>query len=271
LSLAKRTYKQEKMLNQDLSRANQIQLSLLPKQIPTHADYDIRAHYVSCQEIGGDYYDFIEIDKDHLGIVVADVSGKGISGAMIMSMARAVMRLLAKNNTDARDTIVKANRILAADIKNVMFLTALYMVLNLKTHVLQVVNAGHNPLVIWNGKESKLIDPPGIAIGFDYGTIFEATLKKQDITLASGDRVVAYTDGVVECRSTLGNREYGNERLLKVIKDSGSKNSADFLNALIADLGAFQGHAPQADDVTIVTFKYTANKPAKTRDAVQSR
>jgi len=255
VSLAKRSFKEEKLLNQDLSRANQIQLSLLPTQIPSLPGFDIRVHYVSCKEIGGDYYDFIEIDKDHLGMVVADVSGKGISGAMIMAMARSVIRLLAEKNPDAKDTIIRANRIIAKDVKNVMFLTAIYLVLNIRTRTLEVVNAGHNPLIYWNGETSKLVNPAGIAIGFDYGPIFEASLRSEQLKLEPGHRVVAFTDGVVECRNKLG-KEYGQDRLVKKVEEYGSLTSGECVNNLVNDLADFQGSAPQLDDITILTFNY---------------
>lgn len=257
---SKKGSRMDKMLVQDLTRANQIQLSLLPKKIPAIPGFDIKVHYVSCQEIGGDYYDFIEIDKDHLGIIIADISGKGIPGAMIMTMARSVIRLLAENNPDARDTIVRANRIIAKDIKNVMFLTVLYMVLNKKTRTLQVVNAGHNPLIYWDGEQNHLVNPSGIAVGFDLGPLFEANLKSAELVIEPGDRIVAYTDGVVECMNSR-DKEYGEDRLMKVMERSASDSSAEFLNDLINDINSFRGKANQFDDITIVTLDY--RKPSK--------
>jgi sigma-B regulation protein RsbU (phosphoserine phosphatase) len=244
------------MLEQDLSRANQIQLRLLPDKIPYIPGCDMKLHYVSCKETGGDYYDFIEIDKDHLGIVIADVSGKGISGAMIMILARTVIRLIAQGNPDARETIVRANRIIAPDVKDIMFMTLLYMVLDKNTYTIEVVNAGHNPLIYWDGREHRRINPQGIALGFDLGPLFEANLKSETIVLRPDDYIVAYTDGVVESLDSKG-REFGEDRFLEIIETYGSAQPPnDLINSLVKALEAHQGDAPQYDDITVVKLKF---------------
>ena len=254
---AKKQMETQKRLGKDLERANLIQLSLMPKEIPLIKGYDIKVHYVSCNEIGGDYYDFIKIDDDHIGIVVADVSGKGISGAMIMTMARSVIRLVAEQNPDACETIKRVNQIMAPDIKNVMFLTMIYVVLNIKTNAIQVVNAGHNPLIHWNAskKQHEIVNPPGIAVGFDTGKIFDSTLKSHEMKMQKDDRMVVFTDGVVECKNHM-DAEYGQDRLLSIIEETGELKSADFLNILVKDMQKFQGKSPQHDDVTVVALTY---------------
>jgi sigma-B regulation protein RsbU (phosphoserine phosphatase) len=243
------------MLEQDLSRANQIQLRLLPEKIPYIPGCDMKLHYVSCKETGGDYYDFIEIDKDHLGIVIADVSGKGISGAMIMILACTVMRIIAKGNPDAREIIVRANRIIAPYVKNIMFMTILYLVLDKRRYTIEVVNAGHNPLLYWDGRELKRINPQGIALGFDLGPLFEATLKSETITLRPDDYIVAYTDGVVEGLNPKG-QEFSEERFLEIIRAYGSRPPRELINNLEKELEAHRGDAPQYDDITVVTLKF---------------
>ena len=239
----------------DLARATKIQFNLLPDRIPTIRDFDMKVHYHSAKEIGGDYYDFIAIDHENLGIVVADVSGKGVPAGMIMTMARTTLRLLARGNPSARDTIVKVNKFMTRDIKNVMFLTVLYMVLNVRTTTLQVINAGHNPLILWRDNNYRLVNPQGIAIGLDMGPVFERTLKEDLIQIQPGDRIVAYTDGVVESMNE-HQEEFGEEAFLDIVSEHGDKTSAEFLNTLVNALADHQGRATQHDDITVVSFKY---------------
>ena len=248
--------KERASLESEIGRATRIQFNLLPEQIPRLRGFDMRVHYQSAKEVSGDYYDFIPIDRENLGIVVADVSGKGVPGAMVMAMARVALRLLARGNPSAQETIVGLNRFLARDIKGVMFLTLLYMVLNVRTLTIQVINAGHNPLILWRDGLSRLINPKGIAIGLDTGKIFESNIKEELIQLQHGDRIVAYTDGVIEAMDEKG-EEFGEERFLEIIEESAEKSSAEFINHLVSALKKHQGKAEQHDDITIVTFKYT--------------
>jgi len=187
--------------------------------------------------------------------VVADASGKGVPAGMIMTMARTALRLLARGNPYAKDVLVKVNRSIAKDIKNVMFLTILYMVLNIRTTTLQVVNAGHNPLILWRGGSHRLLTSHGIAVGLDRGPIFEKSIKEELIQIQQGDRIIAYTDGVVECMNER-DEEFGEEKFLDLISREADKTSAGFLSSLVSELRAHRGRAEQHDDITIVTFKY---------------
>jgi sigma-B regulation protein RsbU (phosphoserine phosphatase) len=256
LSAIGRMKGEEAAAQADLARATKIQFNLLPDRIPTIRGYDMKVHYHSAKEIGGDYYDFIPIDHENLGIVVADVSGKGVPAGMIMTMARTILRLLARGNPSARNTMVKVNKFIARDIKNVMFLTVLYMVLNIRTSTLQVVNCGHNPLILWRAKNYRLVNPQGIAVGLDLGPVFERTLKEDLIQIQRGDRIVAYTDGVVESMNER-QEEFGEEAFLEIVSQHGDKSSAVFLNTLVNALTEHQGPATQHDDITVVTFKFS--------------
>ncbi|MCX7702613.1 MAG: PP2C family protein-serine/threonine phosphatase [Planctomycetota bacterium] len=247
--------KQRSAIEADMGRAARIQFNLLPERIPNLRGFDIRVHYQSAKEVSGDYYDFIPIDRENMGIVVADVSGKGVPGAMVMAMARVALQLLARGNPVARETVISLNRVLSRDIKGVMFVTLMYLVLNVHTLTIQVVNAGHNPLILWRDGVSRLINPKGIAVGLDLGPIFEANLKEDLIQLQKGDRIVVYTDGVVEAMNEKG-EEFGEERFLEIVEENADKPSSEFINQLISALRVHQGKAEQHDDITVVTFKY---------------
>ncbi|MBZ0135109.1 MAG: SpoIIE family protein phosphatase [Planctomycetes bacterium] len=241
----------------DLDIAKEIQENLLPKHVPRIAGYDVSAYYSPSKEVGGDYYDFFLVDKTHLGMVCADVSGKGIPGSMVMMMAKALISYEAQDNLSPRDIFCKVNRTLAKDIKRGMFVTAFYMLLDIPTARLTVASAGHNPLLLYRAatKQCTEINPGGIALGFDKdGRLFERNMKEEVIQLQRGDRAVIYTDGVTEAMSP-SNEEFGEERMQAITIQAAGRNSTEYLTTLV---NAIQGHAQadeQHDDITIVTLK----------------
>ena len=240
----------------ELSIAEEVVIHLLPDSLPKIYGYDVYAFYNPSKEVGGDYYDFFEIDPNHVGMIVADVSGKGIPGAMVMTMARSVIRYEAMGTLSPRETFMRANRHIARDIKRGMFVTAFYVVLNTQTAEMTVASAGHNPLLLWRASTGKIeqINPNGIALGFDKGPIFDRTIKEDKVQLYSGDRVVLYTDGVVEAMSP-DNEEYTDERFIELIESYPDANSNQLTNIIVQDVMDHQGGGEQSDDITIVTFK----------------
>ncbi len=244
-----------KAIERELAIATEIQTKLLPERIPQIPGLDIHSFYLSAKEVGGDYYDFIVIDQTHLGIIVADVSGKGIPGSMVMTMARSLVRLASVRNVSPGDTFKKVNRILAKDIRRGMFVTSIYMVLNVKTHQLKVASAGHNPLVVFRAEtgENELVKPQGIALGFDKGTIFDNHIHEMEIQLKPGDRICAYTDGVNEAMNDQS-EEFGDDRFYNLVKQHARLSSKDFVNAIVQELEAHRGQAEQSDDITITTL-----------------
>ncbi|MBX3458410.1 MAG: SpoIIE family protein phosphatase [Planctomycetes bacterium] len=241
----------------DLDIAKEIQENLLPKHVPRIAGYDVSAYYSPSKEVGGDYYDFFLVDKTHLGMICADVSGKGIPGSMVMMMAKALVSYEAQDNLSPRDIFCKVNRTLAKDIKRGMFVTAFYMLLDIPTARLTVASAGHNPLLLYRAATKQCIEvnPGGIALGFDKdGRLFERNMKEEVIQLQRGDRAVIYTDGVTEAMSPT-NEEFGEQRMQAITIQCAGKTSAEYLTTLV---NAIQGHAQtddQHDDITIVTLK----------------
>jgi serine phosphatase RsbU (regulator of sigma subunit) len=261
LKTAQNNAVERKAFERELNIAKEIQEKLLPERIPQIPGIDIHSHYKSAKEVGGDYYDFIVIDQTHLGIIVADVAGKGIPGAMVMTMARSLVRLASVRNVSPGDTFKKVNRILAKDIRRGMFVTAAYMVLNVKTKSLRVASAGHNPVVLYRAKsgENELIKPAGIALGFDKGTIFDNHIKEVEVQLEPGDRIVTYTDGVNEAMNN-DSEEFGDERFYDLVKKHATKPSKDFVEAIVSALDKHRGKAEQSDDITITTLTVKAAK-----------
>lgn len=246
-------------LEHDLSVGREIQQTLLPKSLDKIKGYDSDAYYLSAKEVGGDYYDLIRVDKkkSKLGIVVADVSGKGIQGAMIMTIMRTIMNIAA-TGMGCLDCLCKTNKFLTPKIKRGMFVTAFYVVLDYANHKMRFCSAGHNAMVIYRAKtkEIELLNPTGIALGFDKGPLFERTLKEGETTLESGDRFVLYTDGVVESMNE-AREEFTDDKFFKFVKKNATLSSKAFVQKLVVALKRHQGKAEQHDDITIVTFKKT--------------
>lgn len=248
---------EQKALEHELGIAAEIQQNLVPKKMLKLPGFDISAYYRPSKEVGGDYYDFISIDENHTGIIVADVSGKGVPGSLVMSMARAFIRMEAErsHNVSTASTMVYANRMLAQDIKKGMFVTAIYAVLDHATREMCVSSAGHNPLILIKGSgEIRLINPKGIALGFDKGPVFERTITEEKIPLEKGDRVVLYTDGAVEAMNEK-NEEFGDKKFEHLCRELTGRESGEFLRLVIEALDAHKGAAPQHDDLTVVTFR----------------
>lgn len=247
---------EKEKLEHDLQVGREIQQNLLPKTLYKIPGYDLDAFYLSAKEVGGDYYDLIPIDKSKLGVVVADVSGKGIQGAMLMTIMRTVMNIAAVGNLSTQNCLGRTNRFLSDRIKRGMFVTSFYTILDCRKGTLKFSSAGHNPMIIYRAKEKKieLLNPTGIALGFDKGPLFEKTLKEGETQLKKGDRFVLYTDGVVESMNEQ-KEEYSDQRFYDFVMENAVLDSKTFIHKLVIELKKHQGNAPQHDDITIVTFR----------------
>lgn len=261
LSIGRETWLENQARKHDIDLAKEIQDSLLPATVPVLPGYDISAYYSPSKEVGGDYYDFVKIDEHHLGIICADVSGKGIPAGMVMMMVKALINSEARRTTSPKQVLANVNRILARDIKRGMFVTAFYMVLDTRQRLLRVASAGHNPLYLLRGSEKKLakVNPGGIALGFDReGKLFEKNLQEQSLVLQPGDRLIVYTDGITEAMSPDG-REFGEEGLKQVLSASRERTSEDFLIHLVEAVHQFAQTHVQRDDITAVTIRLTTD------------
>lgn len=252
----------QKAIEHELNLATRIQTRLLPASLPVVPGFDIAAHYHSAREVGGDYYDFVKIDDEHLGMVVADVSGKGVPGSLVMTMTRSLLRMAAAGGSPF-DTIDQVNRILAPDISPGMFVTLVYFVLHLPTHRIRLVRSGHNSPLLYSARQGKLIalQPRGIALGLDpRGALFRSELEVQQFTLRSGDSLVVYTDGIVEGKDPQG-ESYSDERFARRVQEEARGSAQAIIDSVITDLESHKKTAEQSDDITILVVKSTGNPP----------
>lgn len=247
---------EKQRIDHDLNVARQIQTALLPKSIPRLEGIELAAFNHPAQEIGGDYYDFIRVDDEHLGIAIADVSGKGIVGAIMMSISRSVLRAQAMMSRSPAEVLKGVNRVMYDDIAEDMFVSMLYMVLNVRTHTLAVARAGHERPA-WNQAREKqfaIIDSPGIALGITDCAVFESVLREKTVQLSSGDVIVAYTDGVTEARNEQG-EEWGVDPFLTAVSAAAPDGANAVLNNVQQRLMRFVGGFEQYDDMTLLALR----------------
>ncbi|MFW6139578.1 MAG: PP2C family protein-serine/threonine phosphatase, partial [Spirochaetota bacterium] len=245
-------------LRRELQLAQEIQNALLPKEVPVLEGFDIDAAYRAATEVGGDYYDFFEVDKNSIGIVVADVSGKGIGSSMVMTMIRTSMRLEARGNKRASDVLNKINRAALGDIKKGMYVTMFYIILDSKKRIVNYSSAGHNPMILYReGTQSvSFLNPGGIAVGIDLGDTseFKKRITSEKLKLKKGDLLLAYTDGITEAMDEMRN-QFGEKKLIEFIKKYHHLTASDFKRKLNDEISAFTKGYPQNDDITFVVIK----------------
>lgn len=244
-------------IEQELAVAHEFQRMLLPKTCPEVPGFRVAAFSKPALEVGGDYYDFFFIDEErrYLGIVIADVSGKGIPGALIMAMVRAVLRAEARGKLSPREVLLRTNERTYEDTKENVFVTMIYGILDTKERVLRFARAGHEPVVVVNRQtqQVRLYSPDGIALGMVENELF-ATTEELTVRLEPGDVVTLYTDGVVEAMDE-NNNEYGQQRFLDLLLAHREDPADAIIEKVVGDIESFSRGFPQHDDITIVAFE----------------
>ena len=250
------TLADKRRMDQDLSAARRIQETLLPKELPGIEGLELAAFNDPALEIGGDYYDFIKLGDSHLGLAIADVSGKGIGGAIMMSVCRSVLRAEAPRHAGPAQVLRVLNKILGPDVSEDMFVSMLYMVLNTRTRELVMARAGHaRPLLFRAGRnEVAVLDSPGTGIGVAGAEVFDRSLTEVSTTLEPGDVVVAYTDGITEAMNAAG-EEWGLDRFLETVGLAAPEGANSVLNHVRRCVERFVGNQPQYDDMTLIALR----------------
>src|SRR6266403_4253012 len=249
---------EKKRLDHDLEIAREIQRSLLPDQSPVVPGFEIAGINLPARQVSGDYFDYIRVDDHRLGVAIADVSGKGVPASLIMAISRSVLRSQAPNNSSPAAVLRAVNRQLYPDIKEDMFISLAYLVLDHETGSVTIVRAGHDaPLLYRHAKESvEKIKPPGMVLGIDSGSVFDRITNDFALALERDDCLVLYTDGVTEALDAKGD-EFGVERLSQSIRESAANGASGIVRRLIDDLRNFVGAQPQNDDVTVIAIRKT--------------
>ena len=242
---------EKKRLEAQLEVARQVQLALLPERDPVVEGFDISAYNFSTEEVSGDYYDFVKPYDDHLGLVIADVSGKGVPASLLMAFLRASLRAAIHIGYAPNVAMAKVNYLLWESIEPHQFVTAFYGMLDATNRTLAFVNAGHNPLLVLNPDgNSRFVERGGLPIGLFKDTRY----YEYYLPIDSGQVLVLYTDGATEANSPAG-EEYGRERLVKAVQASRERRARDMIDYIYNDIYEWTGGRGASDDVTFVIIK----------------
>jgi phosphoserine phosphatase RsbU/P len=247
---------EQQRLDQELALAQDFQRMLLPHTLPQLEAYEFSAINKTARVVGGDFYDFFPIDQDHLGIVIGDVSGKGVPASLIMAMVRSIIRAEARDTFSPKEVLRRVNEGVKADTKESVFVTITYGILDISNDRLRFARAGHEPLLLRHARGDAGVEayqPEGMAVGLVPSDIF-SLIEEMEIQLEPGDMVLLYTDGVVESLNPTED-EYGRQRLIDLFQKTEEQSAGDLIRVLEADLRTFAKGTHQHDDITLVALK----------------
>ncbi len=260
---------EKERIGAELSVATNIQASMLPSvfpAFPNRREFDLYATMEPAKEVGGDFYDFFLIDDSHLGLVIADVSGKGVPAALFMVIAKTLIKNHAQEGESVDDVLAISNNQLCEGNGEEMFVTAWIGVIDLKTGVMRYCDAGHeNPYIIHSDNTVEMLVPPkkrpplAAMEGMKY--------IPNETTLRKGDSLYLYTDGVPEATNT-DNELYGTDRLMRVLEEKGNEELSALLHDIRKDVDEFVGDAPQFDDITMLAFRLNGFTGEESNEAV---
>src|SRR3954462_10760941 len=249
---------EKKRLDHDLEIARDIQRILLPSEAPVVDGFEISGINIPARQVSGDYFDYIEIDESRLGVAIADVSGKGVPASIIMAICRSVLRSQASGNPSPADVLKRVNRQLYPDIKEDMFISMAYIILDPAENRVTLCRAGHDAPLLYKRSSQTVtpLKPRGMALGIDSGSVFDRLTTDFEVSLERDDCLVLYTDGVTEALDAEGN-EFGLERTIQSVRASAMRGASAIVTRVIDDVRNFSGSQPQNDNITLIAIHKT--------------
>ncbi len=250
-----RVYERER-IQRELEIARNVQISFLPRKNPEIPHLDVASFCLPAREVGGDYYDFIEFGPQKVGIVIGDVSGKGISAAFYMTLTKGLLKAQARTGESPREVLTQLNELFYENAERGIFISMIYAVFDLRKRNLTFARAGHNPMILRSSKKGNLqeLATPGIALGLERGEVFSHSIEERVIGIAKNDLFLFYTDGINEARGKAG-EEFGEKRLMDLVETCGHLSAEELLLELKNRISTFTRDMPQHDDMTAVIVK----------------
>jgi phosphoserine phosphatase RsbU/P len=247
----------------DLSIASGIQQMLLPRQTPRIAGLEFDARYKPAQRVGGDLYDFFELSETRLGVLVADVSGKGISASLLMAICRTNLRQIAPRYDSPSRVLIELNAALSSEIQSGLYVTMIYAIVDMAAHQVTLARAGHElPLFVRRVPDqgitrAEFVGTDGMALGMVENEIFSRTVVDHSESLRPGDLLVLYTDGLTEAPNEQ-DKEFSGARLADVVRSHSGRTAREINDSILEAVQRFTGELPQRDDFTLVTVRRTS-------------
>ena len=246
----------DEIVSRERKVAEEIHGALISKNPPRLDNYEVETLFKPGFEIGGDHFEYFRIDDDHLGILLLDTNVRGVTAALVMSTAKAYVRMMAPGVLSPAEVLRRVNEALAGELPAGRHVTALYAVLNQTEGTATIASAGHLPLLVYRHNTGKVakVNPEGLALGLDTGPVFDRALQEGDIPIGVGDRIVLYTDGALKIQNAEG-EEFGEQRFYQTVLREAPKNSQAFVNFVGSTIDQFHLEVQQNDDITISTVK----------------
>jgi sigma-B regulation protein RsbU (phosphoserine phosphatase) len=247
---------EKKRLDHDLEIAREIQAILLPSRPPSVIGYELSGINVPARQVSGDYYDYIRVDDRRVGVAIADVSGKGVPASLIMAMCRSVIRSEAVGKTSAAEVLRRVNQQLYPDIKEDMFISMAYLIIDSASSNVTLARAGHDAPLFYRAVNQSVdkLTPKGMALGIDSGEVFNRVTADFSFELAVDDCLLLYTDGATEALDEEG-MEFGLPRLMRALQSSAAKGATGIVKRLTEEVKNFAGNFPQHDDITLIAIR----------------
>ena len=252
-----KTELEKEKFEEELSLARRIQQGLLPKENPSVAGLDVAGISIPALTVGGDYFDFIQIDPHKLLVVIADVSGKGMSAALYMSKVQGMVQLAAHMYSSPKEMLKNVNKRIFEGIERRSFITMILAMFDMKKKKVLICRAGHNKALIGLNGKLKFLEGGGIGLGLERGPLFDNELEEVNLPLKPESLFFFYTDGLTEAMNRQG-KEFGEETVSKLVKEKRSLDAEQLQRVVITAAEEFQGEAEQHDDVTVVVVKARA-------------
>jgi len=240
----------------ELEIARGVQMRFLPQKVPYFPSLEIVSLCQPAMEVGGDYYDFIQVDERYMTVLIGDVSGKGVSAAFYMTMVKGIIKTLSRIIKEPAALLAEANEIFYENAPRDVFITIIYGIFDLQEKTLTVASAGHNPLIVWRSRTGKtdMINPKGIAIGLEHGERYSSIIEETCIPIEENDVFVFYTDGVSEAMNS-DDEIFGEEQLRLIIEKNAHLSPQQLQEKVVAAVAEFSDKVPQHDDLTMVVVK----------------
>jgi phosphoserine phosphatase RsbU/P len=248
---------QNERYKEELKIAKMVQKSLLPTILEQDEDFDIAAFSESADEVGGDYYDTLRVDKHLISMIIADVSGKGTNAAFHMSQMKGIFHSLAQHDIEPSDFMVQANQALVYCLERGSFISATYFIINTQTKTVRYARAGHCPVLYYcaNANSSEYLKDKGVALGMVRNKTYSSFIQSNVFQYKPGDIMVLYTDGVTEAKDGKG-EEFGYDRLANLVNEANGMTPSEIQNHLINKLYEFSGTSNINDDYTTMIVKF---------------
>ena len=250
--------RQLETLNSELEMARQVQSSILPRETPELSGLEIVARYLPMRSVAGDFYDFLVVDEKHLGILIADVSGHGLPSALIASMLQSALAWQGPHASDPGQVLSGLNQSINGKFER-HFVTAAYLFVDLENGTMKYAGAAHPPLLLWQAKLGHATEY--VENGLMLGPFANSSYSSVGLPMEQGDRVVLYTDGLVEARNSSG-KEFGVERVRQILESKHDLRPGRFVDALLYGLSGWSEDAigsGQSDDITLLVIDFKAS------------